>query len=152
MDLATVVIAVAVLANGLLAGVFFVFACAVSPGFRSVDDASYLAAFRAINTAILNGWFLLVFAVAPLATVAASVLTLVDFSLARFALTAVAALCSVLTFGITGGVSVPLNRALDEPRATPRASGPPRGRDSSPAGTAAISRGPSPASYPSLSW
>jgi uncharacterized membrane protein len=34
------VLLVAVISNGLLAGVFFVFACAVCPGFRRIDDTS----------------------------------------------------------------------------------------------------------------
>ena len=45
----------------VLAGLFFVFTCAIAPGFRHLDDATYAQAFRAINRAILNGWFLLVF-------------------------------------------------------------------------------------------
>ncbi len=58
----------AIVTNGLLAGLFFVFTCAIAPGFRHLDDATYVRAFRAINRAILNGWFLLVFFTAPLAT------------------------------------------------------------------------------------
>ena len=67
-------VVVAMIANGLLAGLFFVFANAICPGFRAVDDSTYVRAFRAINSTILNGWFLSVFFVAPLSAVAAAAL------------------------------------------------------------------------------
>lgn len=96
----------AIVTNGLLAGVFFVCACAVVPGFRRVDDRTYLAAFRAINRAILTGWFLLVFFGAPVSAVAVAVSS-------PGWLTAAAAASAVVTFGITVAGNVPLNQALE---------------------------------------
>ena len=74
MSLLDALLIAAIVANGLLAGLFFVFTCAIAPGFRHLDDATYVRAFRAINRAILNGWFLLVFFTAPLATLAYALL------------------------------------------------------------------------------
>src|SRR5690625_6898755 len=69
---------VAIVANGLLAGLFFVFSIAISPGLRRVDDGTYVQAFQAINAAILNGRFLTVFFVAPIAAVVCVVLHISD--------------------------------------------------------------------------
>lgn len=96
----------AIVTNGLLAGLFFVCACAVVPGFRRVGDRTYVEAFRAINGAILNGWFLLVFFGAPVSAVVAAVLHPSGplWGGAGFA---------VLTFFVTVVANVPLNRALE---------------------------------------
>jgi len=103
----------AIITNGIMAGLFFAFACAVTPGFRTVDDGTYVSAFRAINRAILNGWFLLIFLTAPALAVASVALHPLDNSdVSVYALLAGAS-CSVLTFGITVAVNVPLNRELD---------------------------------------
>lgn len=108
-----VLVVAAAVANGLLAGVFFAFACAVAPGFRHVDDAGYVQAFRSINRVILNGWFLLVFFAAPLTAVAYALLgtwqTNESAALSAWA----GAACSALTFVITAARNVPLNTQLD---------------------------------------
>lgn len=107
-----VIVTAAVVTNGLLAGLFFAFTCAVSPALGRLDDRSYVAAFRSINTVILNRWFLPVFFLAPAAAIAAAVVA----ALARhpsFWWTVVAAACSTFTFVITVAANVPLNQALD---------------------------------------
>lgn len=105
--------AAGVVANGLLAGVFFAFSCAIIPGSRHLDDRSSVRAFRAINRAILNGWFLSVFLAAPLTAVASTVLALGREDASTLGWLAAGAACSTLSFGITAAVNVPLNRALD---------------------------------------
>jgi uncharacterized membrane protein len=50
----------ATVATGLLAGVFQLYAFAVMPGLRRVDDRTFVAAFGALDRAIVNPWFLLV--------------------------------------------------------------------------------------------
>lgn len=107
------VLAGATIANGLLAGVFFAFAVAVSPGFRRVGDGAFVHAFRAINAAILNGWFLSVFMAAPLLAVASVLLHLWHGAAGALALLLPAAVCSILTFAITAIANVPLNQRLD---------------------------------------
>lgn len=110
--LLTSMLSVATVTNGLLAGTFFVFSCAVVPGLRRVDDITYVGTFRAINRAILNGWFLLVFFAAPIIGVACAVLSVwnVPFSPP---LICTAAGGSLLTFMITAVKNVPLNNQLD---------------------------------------
>ena len=106
VDAAGVVLLVAIVTNGLLAGLFFFCACAVVPGFRRVDARTAVAAFRAINRAIVGGWFLLVFFLAPVSTVTAAVLVPSPVS-------AAGAVCAVLTFLVTVVGNVPLNTALE---------------------------------------
>lgn len=111
-SLSAALLVVAIIANGLLAGLFFVFGVAVSPGFRAVDDATYVRAFRAINSAIVNPWFLAVFFVGPGAV--AYVVNSMLHGWQTALLSAIAgAACSVLTFAITVAGNVPLNRLLD---------------------------------------
>lgn len=104
---------VAIVANGLLAGLFFVFACAITPGFGRVDDATYVQAFHAINRAILNGWFLLVFFTAPLAALAYALLDTRSAAIVPTSWVWAGAVCATLTFIITAARNVPLNTQLD---------------------------------------
>lgn len=104
---------VAIVANGVLAGLFFVFSVAISPGLRRADNGTYVRAFRAINTAILNGKFLTVFFVAPIAAIVCAVLHLARGGSASLPSVVAGAVCSALTFGITAAGNVPLNQELD---------------------------------------
>ncbi|MBM9465387.1 DUF1772 domain-containing protein [Aeromicrobium sp. YIM 150415] len=103
---------VALVANGLLAGLFFAFSCAVSPALGRLDDRSFVEAFRSINTVIVNGWFLAVFLLAPLMAVAAAATAGLSHRPSFWWLVAGAA-CAVATFVITAALNVPLNQALD---------------------------------------
>ena len=109
----TAVLAVSLITNGLLAGLFFVFSCAICPGFRRMDDRSYVQAFRAINKTILNAWFLSVFCVAPLTAVASTIMIVGQEEPTPLGWLIAGAACSVLTFAITAAGNVPLNRALE---------------------------------------
>ncbi|WIY82238.1 anthrone oxygenase family protein [Propionimicrobium sp. PCR01-08-3] len=108
----TSLLSVATVTNGLLAGVFFVFSCAVVPGLRRVDDRTFACAFQAINRAILNSWFLSVFIAAPVTGVACAALTIWKVSFMP-TLIGAAAGGSLLTFAITAVKNVPLNNQLD---------------------------------------
>lgn len=105
---------VATVANGLLAGLLFVFSVAICPGFRSVDDGTYVHAFRAINATILNGTFLSVFFIALLAAAVSVALQLWSGGHASLPWLIAGAVCSALTFVITSAGNVPLNRELDQ--------------------------------------
>jgi uncharacterized membrane protein len=108
------VLVVAMVTGGLIAGVFFVFTCAITPALRRVDDETYVTTFRAINTAIVNGAFLAVFSAAPLSALATAVLGVwLQRSSPSWWLWA-GATCSVLTLVITTAANVPLNRGLDQ--------------------------------------
>lgn len=106
-SIADAAVIVAVVTNGLLAGLFFAFAVAVCPALGRLDAPGYVRAFRAINAAILNPWFLGVFLAAPAAAVVA-------FALAPGRPWLLAgALGSLATLVITSAANVPLNRRLD---------------------------------------
>ncbi|MDN5774106.1 MAG: DUF1772 domain-containing protein [Brevibacterium aurantiacum] len=108
------IVLTAAITNGLLAGVFFAFSCAVAPGLRRVDDGSYVRVVRAVNSAILNGWFLTIFFFAPLTAVASAAAQFLIAGRDTSATLFVGAICSILTFAITSAVNVPLNRGLEE--------------------------------------
>jgi len=58
MDVGLTVLIVATLAMGLVAGVFLLYAHTIMPGLRRTDDRTFVAAFQAIDRAIINPWFM----------------------------------------------------------------------------------------------
>lgn len=104
---------VAALLLGLSAGLFFAFSVAVMPGLRRTDDAAFVAAMTAINRAILNFPFGLVFVGALVAPVVAAILAFITGASSPWLLIAAAVVYLVGVLFVTGGVSVPLNEALD---------------------------------------
>jgi len=103
----------ATISTGLVAGLFYGFACAVMPGLRQVDDASFVTVFRAINRRILNGWFLIAFLGSPVLIVATGIAQFVVGGPQPWVPLAAAAVLTVISSAITGGINVPLNNALD---------------------------------------
>lgn len=101
----TALIAATVL-SGLIAGLYYTFFCAVMPGLRRVPDAAFVESMRSINLAILNPWFALVFAGAPLATVVALVL-------GPTVPLAVGVGLHLVALIVTFRINVPLNEKLD---------------------------------------
>jgi uncharacterized membrane protein len=94
---------------GLMAGVFYVYAHAIMPGLGRTDDRTFVAAFQAIDRAIINPWFIPVFIGALPVLVLAAALHTGDEPLPWI----VAALALYLaTFVLTMRVNVPLNDAL----------------------------------------
>lgn len=57
----TVALIAATVTSGLMAGLFAAFAYAVMPGLRGAGDRVFVDAMQRINTAIVNGWFLVSF-------------------------------------------------------------------------------------------
>ncbi|BCJ69774.1 DUF1772 domain-containing protein [Polymorphospora rubra] len=110
--LRTAVLVAATGTAGLLAGLFYAYACSVMPGLRRTDDRTFVEAMRHINVAILNGWFALSFGGAPLLALVAVVL---HWGAGGPTLwwTVAAVACHAVTLGVTGAVNVPLNNRLD---------------------------------------
>ncbi|RAE66982.1 DUF1772 domain-containing protein, partial [Burkholderia multivorans] len=107
----------AVVVNGLLAGLFFAFVCAVSPAYRRLSDEEFVHGFRAINRAILRPSFLTVFFAAPVTALAAAVVGTVSGAAVdgtAVLLLWVGAAGSLASFLITVTVNVPLNQRLDQ--------------------------------------
>jgi uncharacterized membrane protein len=98
--------------TGLMAGIYYAYACSVMPGLRRTDDRTFVSTMQSINDAILNGWFFLAFIGALLLTGLAGVVQLgagqrpaLPWIIAAFVLYG-------LTIVATGAVNVPLNDEL----------------------------------------
>ncbi|MBB5938259.1 anthrone oxygenase family protein [Streptomyces zagrosensis] len=110
--LRTAVLLAATVTTGVLAGLFAAFAMAVMPGLRRVDDRTFIVVMRRINEAILNGWFALCFAGAPLLTLLAALLHLSGDGRPALPWIAAAGLLHAMALAITFAVNIPLNTAL----------------------------------------
>lgn len=101
---------VANLATGLAAGVFALYAHTIMPGLRRTDDHTFVAAFTAIDRAIINPWFMTTtFLGAGVATTIAAYVNR-GHSAGRLMLAAVAFYAVAVV--ITIAVHVPLNDAI----------------------------------------
>jgi uncharacterized membrane protein len=102
----------ATIATGLIAGLYYGWACSVMPGMARADDRTMISAMQSMNVAIVNPWFLASFAGSMLLTLVAGVLHLgaewrrvLPWILAAFVL-------YTATLVSTGRVNVPLNNEL----------------------------------------
>src|SRR5918998_6293248 len=68
----------ATMSVGLMAGVFGLYAVAIMPGLGDTDDRTFVGAFQAIDTAIIDPLFISTFMGAAVLTAAAAVLNLGD--------------------------------------------------------------------------
>jgi uncharacterized membrane protein len=107
------VLVVATVTVGLMAGVFGLYANAIMPGLGATDDRTFVAAFRAIDEAIVNPWFLGFGFISALASTALAVaLHLRSGQRVVLFLTVIALVLYMLAFALTIGVHVPLNNGL----------------------------------------
>ena len=100
---------VATIATGLMAGVYFIYAVAIMPGLRRLDDGDFVAAFQAIDRAIINPVFLVAF-FAP--TVLCGISALTERGEPGYRWIVVALVLNAAIVAITIAVNVPLNDAL----------------------------------------
>lgn len=96
----------AIVSGGLLSGLYFSFDVSIRRSFATLPDGEYVRLFADINQAILNPRFLMVFAAAPIASVALAVLAPTRWTI-------LAAAASLTALGITMFGNVPLNNALE---------------------------------------
>jgi uncharacterized membrane protein len=104
----------AIVAAGLQAGTYYVWACGVMPGLARADDRTFVTTLTHVNQAIVNPVFMLTFLGAPiLAAVAAATSPppARPWLIAGLALTAA-------TVAVTVVGNVPLNNALGRVTAT----------------------------------
>jgi uncharacterized membrane protein len=110
----TLIIIVAILSTGLMAGIFFTWTNAVKPGIGTLDDMTYMKAFQAMNRLILNPLFYIVF-ILPVLTI--SISTYMSFGSTKlyvFELFLLSTLLYVLgVFLITILGNIPLNELLE---------------------------------------
>ncbi len=102
----------AVVAAGLIAGLFYAYTVSVMPGLAHADDHTFVTAMRRINEAILNGWFMLSFLGAPLLAVAAVVLHFTSGARGGLPWLIAGAALLVAMVVVTGAINVPMNNAL----------------------------------------
>ncbi len=100
---------------GLMAGVFFAFSVAVMPALKRLPPPDGMAAMQAINRAILNPVFLVVFVGTALTTAAIAVSTLWTWDDGGAALRLSGGLSYLVgAFALTAAYHVPRNDALDQ--------------------------------------
>ncbi|ANP55392.1 putative membrane protein [Streptomyces griseochromogenes] len=104
-----VVLGAATVAMGLIAGVFYIFACAVMPALARSDDRTYVEVMRHINTVIQNPVFFLSF-MGALVLTGWSAWQLRGSASARWIRAALVAYA--LVFFVTVAFNIPLNNAL----------------------------------------
>jgi uncharacterized membrane protein len=104
------VLIAATMTMGLIAGAFALYAHTIMPGLASTDDRTFIAAFQAIDRAIINPWFM---ASAFLGALGWTVLAAVT-NRGRPALPWIAAalLLYLIAVVVTIAVNVPLNDAI----------------------------------------
>ena len=109
----TVVLLLATLTSGLVAGVYAFYAHTVMPGLGRSGDRTFVAGFQALDRAIVNPWFLGTgFLGAPVLTGVAALLHLDEGARVVLVWIVVAFLLDLVTVGITVRVNVPANDRL----------------------------------------
>lgn len=109
----TLVLLLATLTSGLVAGVYAFYAHTVMPGLGRSGDRTFVAGFQALDRAIVNPWFMATaFLGAPVLTAAAGLLHLGEAARGLLVWVVVALVLDLVTVGITGGVNVPANDRL----------------------------------------
>ena len=106
----TVALLAATVTAGLMAGVYGIFALAIMPGLRATDDRTFVAAFQAIDRAIVNPLFMLWFFGPLLFAGAAAALIGGEGSVLPWI--AAALVLSLAVVVITFAVHLPLNDAI----------------------------------------
>jgi uncharacterized membrane protein len=106
---AGVVLIVATMAVGLMAGVFGLYANTIMRGLGRTDDRTFVGAFQSIDRAIINPLFLSTFFAALILTGVAGVLHVGDDALVWIVVAFVLYLVGLV---ITFAVNVPLNDAV----------------------------------------
>ncbi len=110
----TIILIITTLFSGLMAGLFYAWSISVTPGIAKINDVSYLQAFQAMNRAILNPLFFVVFFGL---VVLLPVLSYLSFQNSMSNQFWYVILATIIYFagimGVTIGGNVPLNNALE---------------------------------------
>ncbi len=104
----------AILLTGLSAGLFYAWEVSVIPGTKIISDTSYLETMQAINRAILNPLFFIIFFGSLLFLgIASFPQYLASVNMKFWLIIASFAIYLIGTFGVTVFFNLPLNEALD---------------------------------------
>jgi len=114
MNVQAIVVAVAILLTGIMAGIFFTWSNAVMPGIGKLGDLEFLQALKSMNRVILNKAFMAVFGGAM---VAVFLVPMIQFNGVPKALfwfyVFTFVLYAVGVFGVTIQCNIPLNELLE---------------------------------------
>jgi len=111
----TIILFLATLSTGLMAGIFFTWTNAVTPGIGKLNDIEYLNALQSMNRVILNPAFYLVFFGAVLLLPLAAALNYRSVPNTIFWLLVLAAVIYLIgSFFVTVFGNIPLNNLLDK--------------------------------------
>jgi uncharacterized membrane protein len=109
----TIVLLLATLTSGLVAGVYVFYAHTVMPGLGRAGDRTFVAGFQALDRAIVNPWFMVsAFLGAPVLTLVAALLHLGEDTRSVLVWVVVSLVLDLVTVGITVGINVPANNRL----------------------------------------
>jgi uncharacterized membrane protein len=111
-DFQTATLIAATLTTGLSAGLYYGFACAVMPGLAQSADRTVVETMQRINTAIINGWFMLLFLGSLVLTAAAAALQFAGDAGTVQAWTVAALVLYSTVLVVTMRFNVPLNNRL----------------------------------------
>ena len=109
----TIVLILATLTSGLVAGVYAFYAHTVMPGLGRAGDRTFVAGFQALDRAIVNPWFMVsAFLGAPVLAAVAALLHLSEAALGVLLWVVVSLVLDLVTVGIMVGINVPANNRL----------------------------------------
>jgi uncharacterized membrane protein len=108
----TTVLAIGLVLNALMAGLYFAFSTAVMPALARTDDRSYVTSMQRIDESIENPRFLTTFMGALFVPIVAVFLHLGDDGRYRLPWIVAGAVLYGATIVITGAVNIPLNKQL----------------------------------------
>lgn len=114
MKIETIILVLAILSTGLMAGIFFTWTNAVTPGIGKLSDMGYLRALQSMNRVILNTSFRIVFIGAVIAVALVPLFyyqTSPNYIFWTFI--AVFIIYWIGVFAVTFLGNIPLNRMLD---------------------------------------
>lgn len=106
-----VLLVLATIGTGLMAGLFFAYTVSVMPALRGVEDRVFVDVMQRINRAIQNAAFGLVFVGAALTGLVAAVMDVAGDGAGPWVPLGVA--LYIVTLVITFAINIPLNNRLD---------------------------------------
>lgn len=114
MTTTNIILAITAITTALIAGVFYIWSCAVIPGLAKVPDETYIRTMQAINIAIQNPIFFASFMGTLFLLPLSTYLNYTSFNSPRFlCLLAASIIYAVGVFGVTAFGNVPMNDKLD---------------------------------------
>lgn len=107
-----ILVPLAALGSGLIAGVFFAFSTFVMKALAKLPPAQGIAAMQAINIVVINPWFMAAFLGTAALCLASAVVVLISWPAGAAWLLAASALYVIGTLGVTMVCNVPRNNKL----------------------------------------